>query len=233
MRIAIVDDEKVWREIAINNVEEYYKDTSINIDVYNSGKDFLEKEEIYDIVLMDIEMPEKDGFKTISEYKIINDNCVAIILTTHTELSNKGYLVNAFRYIDKTNMKEELNEALSSADKVLKSNNTISLYAVKLGNIKIVIKDILFIETTKRNTLVHTSENEYECSNAISDLEEELTKYGFYRSHRSFLVNLDKIKKFDRKSIYFVGDKKAFLSTRKYADMKSKYVERKVSIASM
>lgn len=233
MRIAIVDDEKEWRECTRLNVKEYYTDIPVEIDTYSSGKEFLEKEEIYDIVLMDIEMPEKDGFETIADYRVINDSCVAIILTTHTELSNKGYLVNAFRYIDKTNMKAELDEAFRSAKKVLESNNTVSLEALKIGNIKLVIKDILFIETIKRNVLVHTSDNEYECYNNISDLEQELNKYGFYRSHRSFLVNLDKVKKFDRRCIYFAGDKKAFLSSRKYTDMKNKYVERKISIASM
>ena len=233
MRIAIIDDEKEWRECAVSNVKAYYMDITVEIDTYSSGKDFLEKEEIYDIVLVDIEMPEKDGFETISDYRVINDNCVAIILTTHTELSNKGYLVNAFRYIDKTNMEVELKEALKSAGKVLESNNIITLNAIKLGEIKLVIKDILFIETTKRNILVHTNNDEYECYGNISDFENELNKYGFYRSHRSFLVNLDKVKKFDRKCIYFAGDKKAFLSSRKYTDMKSKYVERKISIASM
>ena len=233
MRIAIIDDEKHWREFAFRIVEDYYKGIPIDIDVYNSGNEFLEKEKIYDIVLVDIEMPEKDGFQTISDYRIVNDNCVAIILTTHTELSNKGYLVNAFRYIDKSSMEEELKEALCSADKVLESNNTISLNAVKLGEIKLVVKDILFVETVKRNVLVHTNDNEYECSNSISDLEEQLGKYGFYRSHRSFLVNLDKVKKFDRKWIYFAGNKRAFLSSRKYTEMKSRYVERKISIASM
>ncbi len=233
MKIAIIDDEAFWRECAVKNVKSYYSDIPVDIDVYNSGTDFLKKEKIYDIVLMDIEMPEKDGFDTIAEYRLVHDNCVAIILTTHTELSNKGYLVNAFRYIDKTNMKEELEEALSSAGRVLEINNTISLNAVKLGEIKLVVKDILFIETEKRNVLVHTNDNEYECSNSISELEEQLEKYGFYRSHRSFLVNLDKVKKFDRKWIYFAGNKKVFLSSRKYTEMKSKYVERKISIASM
>lgn len=212
MRIAIVDDEENWRECAVLNVKEYYKDIKVNIDIYSSGEEFLEKEEIYEIVLMDIEMSGKDGFETISEYNVINENYVSIILTTHTELSNKGYLVNAFRYIDKTNMEEELKEALNSAGRVLESNNIILLNAMKFGDIKLVIKDILFIETTKRNVLVHTNDDEYECYSNISDLEKELNRYGFYRSHRSFLVNLDKVKKFDRKCIYFAGDKKAFLS---------------------
>ena len=41
-----------------------------------------------------------------------------MILTTHTEMSRRGYLVNAFRYLDKVNLKEELKEAFYSAKKI-------------------------------------------------------------------------------------------------------------------
>ena len=64
-------------------------------------------------------MPDKDGFQTLQEYKIINESCISIILTTHSELSNKGYRVDAFRYVDKTNMIEELKEAFESAEKLI------------------------------------------------------------------------------------------------------------------
>lgn len=232
MKIAIVDDDKHWREYAYDTVKSYYKNSSAQIDLYESGKQFIEKQGDYDIVLMDIEMPEKDGFETIAEYKLLKDDCIAIILTTHTELTNKGYFVNAFRYIDKTNMKVELEEALVSADKVLASNDSITINAIGLGPLTLVIKNILFIKTYKRNILIYTTDNEYECSDNIATLEIQLEKYGFFRSHRSCLINLDKVKNFDRREIFFANDKIAYLSSRKYTEMKHRYLTRKISIAN-
>lgn len=233
MKIAIVDDERYWRECAANYAKQFYEKSKIHIDIYTSGADFIKKEEKYDIVIMDIEMPDKDGFQTLQEYKIINESCISIILTTHSELSNKGYRVDAFRYVDKTNMKEELKEAFESAGKLIEGNTRIIFNVVNLGQIQIPVKDIVFIETIKRNIMVHTTEDEYECSDNISDLELELEEYGFYRSHRSYLVNLDKVKTFDKRSIYFAKNKEACLSSRKYKEMKQKYLERKIVIASM
>lgn len=232
MKLAIVDDDRHWLELTYNTVKTYYGNADVEIDLFESGKLFLEKESFYDIILVDIEMPKKNGFETIAEYKLIKNDCIAIILTTHTEFTNKGYFVNAFRYIDKINIKEELEEALTSAARILANNDSIALNAIGLGTLSLVIKDILFIKTLKRNIIVYTTDNEYECSDSIAELEIKLEKYGFFRSHRSCLVNLDKVKKFNRRDIFFAGKQTAYLSSRKYTEMKNRYIDRKMSIAN-
>ena len=55
---------------------------------------------------------------------------VYIILTTHTEMSRKGYLVNAFRYIDKSNMSKEIVEAINAAEVLLRRNDNIEINIV-------------------------------------------------------------------------------------------------------
>lgn len=231
MKLAIVDDSKFWRDLACDTVKAFYENTPVDIELFDSGESFLECHKPYDIILMDIEMPNKNGFETIAEYRLFKSDCIAIILTTHTEFANKGYFVDAFRYIDKTNMNSELEEALTSAAKVLACNDTISVNVIGLGSLKLVVKNILFIKTYKRNVIVHTVDNKYECSNNIAELESLLEKYGFYRSHRSCLVNLDKVTTFNKRDIFFANNETAYLSSRKYPEMKRKYLERLRSIA--
>lgn len=231
MKLAIVDDSKFWRDLACDTVKAFYENTPVDIELFDSGEAFLECHKPYDIILMDIEMPNKNGFETIAEYRLFKSDCIAIILTTHTEFANKGYFVDAFRYIDKTNMNSELEEALTSAAKVLACNDTISVNVIGLGSLKLVVKNILFIKTYKRNVIVHTVDNKYECSNNIAELESLLEKYGFYRSHRSCLVNLDKVTTFNKRDIFFANNETAYLSSRKYPEMKRKYLERLRSIA--
>lgn len=231
MKLAIVDDSKFWRDLACDTVKAFYENTPVDIELFDSGEAFLECHKPYDIILMDIEMPNKNGFETIAEYRLFKSDCIAIILTTHTEFANKGYFVDAFRYIDKTNMNSELEEALTSAAKVLACNDTISVNVIGLGSLKLVVKNILFIKTYKRNVIVHTVDNKYECSNNIAELESLLEKYGFYRSHRSCLVNLDKVTTFNKREIFFANNETAYLSSRKYPEMKRKYLERLRSIA--
>ena len=86
------------------------------IDAYNHSKDIhavsythldVYKRQEYDIVFMDIEMPEIDGWNTAKTYRIFYPESVVAMLTTHDEMCSKGYHINAFRFISKQNMEYE------------------------------------------------------------------------------------------------------------------------------
>ena len=148
MNIAIIDDEKLWRNMAHKLVQNHYAGVDINIEEFESGDSFLERKGNFDFVLVDIEMPGKDGFETIKEYKGIKQEFITIIFTTHMEISNKD------------NMEAELKEALTSADVRLETNKTLSFNELGKGNINIRICDIFYIETEARKLIVHTFNGE-------------------------------------------------------------------------
>ena len=117
MNIAIVDDESCWRETAQKVINNYTGDKD-RIEMFSSGMEFLKKDKYYDVVIMDVEMPDLNGFETITEYNKSNKNSIVIILTTHLDCARQGFLVNAFRYIDKLNMQNELEEAFGAIQKI-------------------------------------------------------------------------------------------------------------------
>lgn len=233
MKIAIIDDEKRWRDEVSKQLLKLYKINISELNVYKSGAEFLASHKEYDLVFMDIEMPELDGFETAIQYREIVPQAILIILTTHTELSRKGYLINAFRYIDKCKLEEELMEALTSAQKLLDRNQSITVNVVNLGEICLRLTEILYIETEKRNVLIHTKNANYISNQSMSELEQKLDSFGFFRSHKSYLVNLDKIKNFDRQNIYFQNEDQAMVSIRKYTELKKRYLERRFEYANM
>lgn len=232
MKIAVVDDEKIWLYRVLKFLELYYKEKEVEIKTFLSGTAFLEACTEYDIVIMDLEMPELDGFQAIVQYKQLYNNCKIIILTTHMELSRKGYMVEAFRYLDKKNLKEELMEALSAIERLDALKETVSLNIVNMGKRNFVISDIIFIETEKRNIRVHVKDNSFICTETLEYLEAILTSKGFFRSHKSFLVNLNAIRSFDRKDIYMINGEKAMVSMRKYSELKKHYLEYRYEYAN-
>lgn len=232
MNIAIVDDEKNWLLKIQKVLEDYYKDTGITIKTYLSGSAFLNSVQKYDIVIMDLEMPGQNGFQTIYEYKKLYPDSKVIILTTHTELSSKGYLVEAFRYLDKANLHAELEEALISIEKSNALKEKISLTICNTGKSDFVISDILFVETEKRNIRVHYRDTSHICTETLEYLEEALSSKGFFRSHKSFLVNLNAIRSFDHHDITMINGRKAMVSMRKYSELKKRYLEYKFEYAN-
>lgn len=159
MKIAIVDDEPRWRRLAIEAVKSY----ADAIKTFDSGIEFLKENREYEIVLMDIEMPGMDGFDTIIKYKEQYPESIIIVLTTHLECARRGYLVNAFRYVDKTKMKEELEEAFEKIKELNRENNYV--VTGKDGDVikNILLKDILYIEAKGRGTVINTKNECYKC----------------------------------------------------------------------
>ena len=155
-----------------------------------------------------------------------------IFLTSHVELSRRGYLFNAFRYIDKSNVEVELDEALSAVELLWQKNHVLEFHVVNMGTVHLKLQDILFIETEKRNVVIHTKEQSFISNRKIDELEEELKEWGFFRSHKSYLVNLANIIKFDRFYVYFRNRKKAMVSTRKYVELKESYLKQKYEMAN-
>ena len=230
MKIAVVDDEKIWRNKAVEIIKEYFEEVSIS--TFASGEGLLDNNEEYAIVILDIEMQGKDGFQTALEYKISYPDAIIIMLTTHIELSRKGYVVDAFRYVDKTKMCEEMEEAFFSAKKVLERFSVVQINVIGIGSIPVVLKDIIYIETKERKVLVHTYDNVYECSESIGNLEKKLSEKGFFRCHKSYIVNLDAIKKIDKVFVYMADGDKVMVGTKKYATLKKAYIKRKCEYAN-
>ena len=142
MRIAVIDDKEYWRELASNKIKQYYKGKNVEIDMYENGISYLKSGQQYDISFVDIEMAGLDGFDTISEARKNNQDGIYIILTTHAELSRKGYRVNAFRYIDKTEL-DEIPEAIKSAELLMGRNETIAVNVIDAGKLEIMLKNII------------------------------------------------------------------------------------------
>ena len=222
MKISILDDQKNWRTCVEELIKKHYGDNVPQIDQFDCGESFYDQDE-YDVVFMDIEMKQMDGFETVTRYKQTNNEAIIIFLTTHVELSRRGYRVNAFRYIDKACIVEEVEEALSAIDELPKKDHVVVFHVVNMAEMHIRAKDILFIETDKRNIVVHTIDKDYISNRGMDEVERELEAYGFFRCHKSYLVNLGRVRKIDREYAYFTNGAKAMISVRKYPEMKEKF----------
>lgn len=231
MKIAVVDDLVLWRKKAVHCLEGILAG-DCRIDEFENGKLFLDRAEKYDIVFMDVEMDEMDGFETTKKYKATFPNAVVAMLTTHQEMCNRGYLVDAFRYINKDNMEEEIREALASLRNLNRNNKKLELNIISIGKIAISENDILFIETEKRNLIIHTKTKDYVSTNSMKEICEKLEQDGFFRCHQSYLVNLDEIETFDNKDIILSNKAKVMLSKRQRKAFREAYYNRTFQCAN-
>lgn len=230
MKVAIIDDEKRYRKKIKSCVESMMANADIKL--YESGNDFIESRNGEELVFVDIEMPGIDGFQTITEAKKINPEARFIITTTHTELSRNGYKVDAFRYIDKTMLEDEIKEAIESYKNIRKDNEFVEIQ-IKGEKCNVPIGTILYFETEKRKVMMTTNKENIICDNNINELYHVLKNYNFYMPFRSSIVNLKYVSSFDNNTIVMSDEHIVNLSRRKYQEFKSKYFEYKFNHANM
>lgn len=226
MRVAIIDDDKYWRECAECVVRQCFADEVLDIDSYESGEKYLKDGNYYDISFVDIEMQGIDGFDTIVKAKEYNRDGVFIILTTHLEMSRKGFKVDALRYVDKADIEEELKEAIIAAKLHLGRNEKITLDVAGQGTREVILKDIIYIETEKPYIVVHTTYGNIKCKNHMMDIENILNGKWFFRCHNSYIVNLDEVKNIKGTIVYLKNGDDIDVSQRKIWDFKRAYVNR-------
>lgn len=223
MKIAIVEDEKIWQKAILDIVNKHFEET-IEAEIFNSGEEFLKENKEYDAIFMDIEMEGIDGFETIERYKRTIENPLVIILTSHQEMWKNGYKVEAFRYIDKS-CENEIIEAVCDVKKKVKNQRKIKVTIVSGPEVLIDVRNIICVETIKRNVLIHTMGNDITCVEGIRMLEKELESSGFFCVHRSYLVNMDYVDYFDKKEVKLKNNITAYMSIRKYTEFKNRFIK--------
>jgi DNA-binding LytR/AlgR family response regulator len=172
------------------------------------GIDLLAREHI-DVVVLDIMMPRVDGWMALMDMrsKPATADIPVIMLTAKDEDLAK---IHAFRqgvqqYVTKPFNVAELSARVESlarwrghrADDPPGSGDAeFRKLAVRKGGRTVLlnIDDIIYLSARHKSTYAHTYENQYLVDQTLGELEAKLLRDSFARVHRSYLVNLNKVK---------------------------------------
>ena len=222
LNIAICDDdiqitgkiERLLQDIAKRN----FVDTEI--EVFWNGKslaDAIAAGERYDVIYLDIEMDKVNGITVAKELKQLSPKTFVVFITSHNEFATVGYEVSAFRYLIKPINKNKLIEAIEAAKEELLSIKSIS-FQNKDGEYIIPLNDILYFEAQNQEVLVSTKEQQLLHRGNLNDYEQRLSQEGFYRVHRSYLVNLRFVKSYSKIEIILNGGQTIPLSRLRFKE---------------
>lgn len=195
MRIAICDDQVACLEQTMAAIKKCIRGTDARIDSYKSASAFLRgfQEHPYDLVFLDIEMPELDGISAAKKLRAISSEVYIVFLTGHLEFAVEGYEVNALRFLTKPLNLAKLQEVLDLVVTRMRKQRILWI-KTELGEQKIRIQDILYMEAQNQNILIFTRKETYCVRYNLSNYEQELAQDGFFRIHRGYLVSLAHIK---------------------------------------
>ena len=159
MRIAICDDEFQCRQQTVQAIDECMRNIDILADVFENGRDFLQafQKNPYDLVFLDIEMPETDGISLARKLRSLSCDVPIVFLTSHIEYALEGYEVNALCYLTKPIQCEKLNELLGYVMERIREQHDLWI-KTDMGEERILVKDILYLEAQNQNILICTAD---------------------------------------------------------------------------
>ena len=207
MRIAVCDDEELFRIEFKSVLDKVLINAEYDIDTFSGGSSLYEAflKNPFDLVFLDIEMPGIDGITLAKRLRAVSENVQIVFLTSHIEYALEGYEVNALRYLVKPVDMNKLSEVLKYIQD--KKNNSRQIMIKQEGeDIVIDISDIIYMESMDKNIRIVTSKSEYITRYNISDYEEELKNSSFLRIHRGYLISLSKVKKIVKNDVVMDGD---------------------------
>ncbi len=230
MRIAICDDEMSSSGQTKQTLEEAYKSLDMIVDVYREGKKLLEAcgKIRYDLVILDIEMPGMDGISVAKALRETEEKMAIVFLTSHIEYALKGYEVRALRYLTKPATPEKLSEIVGLMLEQKKEKKQLLLKRED-ELVMVAVGEILYLEARNQDIRVVTMDSEYMRRYNLKDYERELSGYDFFRCHRSYLINLAKVKRVAGREVFMENGENIPLSRIREKALKEalyEYVQR-------
>ena len=197
MKILIADDEA----LALNRLKRMLNTLGYDdVTQADNPTDALEavKESPFDLVLLDINMPEMSGLELGYELRYHQKDLAIIFQTAYNEHALKAYDIGAVGYLVKPFSIEQLKESMERVKQESKSDKAFRLMS-KNGENYYLFKpeDIYYVKADLSEVMLRSVKGFSYYAHKISDLEKLLEGHDFKRIHRSYLININKIKEME------------------------------------
>lgn len=195
IKIAICDDEASCRESVDKMCKALLGERNLSavIHIFSSGKEMMTSDTEYDVLLLDIEMPEQDGISVKEYYETNRKRTKIIFMTGHRERVLEAFGKNVVSFLVKPLCEESFRKVM---EKTLSDICGQVLEIEENGKLLLIpVKQIKYIEAQDKYTLAVTETEEYLLRRTMKFWENTLPCEDFVRIHKSYLIGLEYFEK--------------------------------------
>ena len=233
---AICDDYPAQLKILTALLEKYIEERPgvvMQFSCFSSGVELLKSMAAgneYNLLLLDIIMPEINGIELARKIREYNEDAVMIYLTVSKDHALEAYGVSAVQYILKPIKMHTLFPVLDSVIPTLKQEKErYFMLSTTESDIRIPFSSIICVELNHRRLKIYLDNGKTVFSKYIRTTFPDtvaplLLDERFIRPHKSFVINLDKAKELTKNVFILKNDIIAPVSRLKYAEMRNAYL---------
>lgn len=234
MKVMIVDDEK----LALGRLKRLLNENKIeDITEFNNPVDALKEivKTKFDVVFLDISMPNISGLELADSILAMEPKTFIVFQTAHEEFALEAFKKGGVGYLVKPIQSEDIKAILEKINnfKTTTSEENKKILAKRGDKLYLIdIDDIYYIKADLDEVIVRIKDTDAYVRRKIGDLESILVGKNFFRVHRSYIVNVDKIKSLksveqSKLQIFFDGITEIVTSSKEGAKDFREYLERR------
>lgn len=198
IKIGLCDDIREYNKKIENQIERYGRENRIEVKIssYCSGMQLILnfQEKKFDIIFLDISMPDLDGFETAERIRQMDSQVEIVFCTSYYTVPNasRGFEVAARDFLSKPLLYKKVENILNRVyrKKLINAEEKLFLKCHD-GLITLQLSDIIYLQTQNKTLILHTINGTIKSNQRMCDLEKRLSHRMFYRCHNSFMVNFD------------------------------------------
>lgn len=221
-RIAVCDDDNKVLDYVESLVSEFGREEGIDFEIerFDSGEDlcdYMNDDYFPDLVFLDIEMNKLDGVQVGQFIRERKENYTTqiVYMTSHDQYVKQLFDVNPIGFMDKPLDKDTVRKYLIKAMKINNISSGVFYYKKKKSILRMPIRDILFFEGKDREVIMHTRAGIDRFYDSLERIHEELNKYDFFYSHKSYLVSYYRVVRFSYNELEMEGGEVVKISERR------------------
>lgn len=217
LNIAMVEDSDSDAKVLSSYLGNYFNAEGIEyrIQRFDSSASFLnECKSGFDIVFMDIELPDDNGLEAAKRFRCIDESAMIMFVTNMAQFAVNGYEVDAFDFIVKPVKYATFVMKMNRAMRRLSSMKDVTVcIKTENGIVRANASSIKYVETLNHGVVYHLASGEKIISrDTMKKVENELTtRVGFFKCNRCYLVNLKHVRMI-KDSTVIVGDDELLIS---------------------
>lgn len=220
-RIAVCDDDNDFLLTMSNIVKDYFsknRENEYEITTFDNASDLLDNPHMFDIIFLDIEMPNVDGLsakKALETNKFIGN---IVFVSDYDQYMNEAFGKNVIAYIPKN----KLNRIAETLKYIDENENRDKILRIATSSIRLY--DIFYIESNYGYCTIYTETDSFLFSINLIDIFQRMNSKNFMIVHRSFIVHFKYIKSFSSGEITLADDRVVKLSRKYREDFKNRYL---------
>lgn len=206
LKVVIADDNSGMRNILRKAVEK--AGHSVLGEAENGAQAVALVETLRpDVLFIDVEMPEMDGVDAARKIQDIDPRIVIVFATAHEEYRKEAFELYAYDYLTKPFAIQRIGETLGRIQAqragtdmppaLEKSSPAIKVDKLLIrgreGMTLLDIDDIVLIQRENRSTAIYTTKDKHISGETLSELEQRLPLPPFFRAHKSYIINVNRI----------------------------------------